>query len=93
MILQAILRLSKIGSFVFWEENLKHGFWKIKTFLTSKFHMKDQATGEITDTSYCHAHSLVYEVTEETDLTAMFDEISRRQQIQRNFDLEIHRGF
>ena len=55
--------------------------------------MKDQATGEITDTSYCHAHSLVYEVTEETDLTAMFDEISRRQQIQRNFDLEIHRGF
>ena len=63
----------------FWEDNLKNGSWKIKTILTSKFYMKDQATGEVTDTSYCHAHSLVYEVTEETDLHAMFDEMTRRQ--------------
>ena len=41
--------------------------------------MKDEATGEITDTSYCHAHFLVYEVTEATDLPAMFDEMCRRQ--------------
>ena len=76
-----MILLATIRNRVFrlWEENLKHGSWKIKTILTSKFHMKDQATGEITDTSYCHAHSLVYEVTEETDLHAMFDEMSRRQ--------------
>ena len=33
----------------FWEEKLREGSWKIKTILTSKFHLKDQATGDKTN--------------------------------------------
>ena len=54
--------------------------------MTCKFHLKEQATGDILDDSECYAQSLVHEIIEATDLSEVFDEMRKLQlEIIENF--------